>query len=196
MLFREPDPHRTDRCAEPRGSRSEQADIAAIERVRSGDEGAFEELVRRNYDRVWRVTWRIVRHDQHAEDLVQEVFGTALATLPGFRGEPPFKTWLFQITVAQAMTFVNSRRDCRERDRLEPEPSSPPLEHGRDPLPACFETLDCSLRAPISLKLEGLGYGEIAQALGLQVGTVRTRLSLARSALSQCVRRKRAAHDA
>lgn len=188
MHSHEADPHPTTHCAEPRESRSADAkhlDVAAIERALGGDEAAFEELIARHYDRVWRVVWRIVRHDRHAEALVQGVFLDALALLPGFRGKTLFQTWLCEIAMGQAMTFVNSRR-------------GQPLHRERDPLllEACFETLDCSLRAPISLQLEGLGYEEIARILGVPVGTVRSRLSLAREAVSQCVRRKRAVHDA
>lgn len=157
------------------------------ERFRSGDAAEFEELVRTHAEHLWRVIWRIVQDDRQAEVLLQETFAAAQAELGDFRGDVPVSTWLRRIAMRQAAKFVRPRRAPGATVRLDAQGN--PLH-----LPQCLQALDCSLRAMVALQLEGVAYREIAQALERPVGTIRSRLLLARDAVSKCVRRKREAH--
>src|SRR5206468_4249295 len=70
-----------------------------IARARQGDREAFDRLVESHLAHVWAVVWRIVRHREDAEDVVQEVFLAAFQGLPGYRGESRLSTWLHRIAV-------------------------------------------------------------------------------------------------
>jgi DNA-directed RNA polymerase specialized sigma24 family protein len=136
------------------------------------------------------VIWRIVRDDRHAEELARDVFLTARATLSDPGRDPQFSTWLRQIAVSQTLSFVDStrprKRGLQDRNR-QAERAGPLLE-------GCFAALNGSMRAALSLGLEGLGHEEIARTLGLEPRAVRSRLLLAREALNKCLQRKRGTH--
>ncbi len=180
-----------------------------IARAREGDRRAFEELVRLHIQRVWRIVWRILRHEEDTEDVVQEVFMAAHKALPVYRGESSFSTWLHRIAVNRAL---NHRARGAERIRraslpldagtgeeeepeaLQPPSNSPsPLEvlEARElsrRLAACLEELPPAWRAVFVLRVnEDLSYEAIASVMDLAIGTVRSRLSRARLALRRCI---------
>lgn len=192
-------------------ARSAEDDLVA--EARRGDRQAFDRLVEMHTPRIWRVVWRILRHREDAEDVVQDVFLAAHRALPEFRGEARFTTWLQSIAVHQAL---NVRRSAAERarrsslslvsgdaagaegtlreDRLaDPGPGTSPLralEAGelRRRIAACLEQLPGPWRAVLALKEgESLSYQEIADTLKTALGTVRSRISRARDALRRCV---------
>jgi RNA polymerase sigma-70 factor (ECF subfamily) len=96
-----------------------------VARARGGDRDAFGLLVEAHLDRVWNLVWRVLRHQEDTEDVVQEVFLTAWQALPGFRGEARLMTWLQTIAVNRAL---NHRARGAERLRK----ASIPLERSRD----------------------------------------------------------------
>jgi RNA polymerase sigma-70 factor (ECF subfamily) len=183
----------------------------AVERARAGDRVAFEELMEEHLPRVWSVVWRILRHREDTEDVVQEVFLAAHQALSDYRGEALFSTWLHRIAVNRAL---NHRRLAAERLRRaslplsgptgSPDPApearlaAPPgtssplraLESAelRRRLAECLEKLPPIWRAAIALRDgESHSYQEIAAILGTALGTVRSRLARARLALRRCV---------
>lgn len=170
---------------------SNREEAAAVEQALQGDPSGFEWIVRKHYDRLWRAVWRIVRHDQQAEDVVQEVFLAAHAALPISQSKAPLATWLLEIAVGQASALESTRRGALPRQR---QHFASPRTEETIGLERCLATLDRSLRVPLSLRLQGIRYEEIAQVLHLPVATVRSRLFLARDALSKCIRRKTTAH--
>lgn len=177
-----------------------------IDRARLGDRGAFDALMEHSLPRVWAVIWRILRHQQDTEDVVQEVFLAAWRALPAFRGESQFSTWLYKIAVTRAVNHLDrvgerGRRSALSLENMsvgdsagEPRSASPdPLQEleGREllrRLALCLPRLPGSWRAVMSLRDgEGLGYTAIAGILGVPLGTVRSRLARARQALKECI---------
>jgi len=122
--------------AEESAKGAEGVERDLVDRARSGDRRAFERLVSEHLPRVWRVVWRIVRHHDDAEDLVQDVFLAAWQGLGGFRGECAFTTWLHRIAVTRALNHVDrSAEKLRRASRsisttivLIPKPTVSPSE--------------------------------------------------------------------
>jgi RNA polymerase sigma-70 factor (ECF subfamily) len=181
--------------------------------ARRGDRQAFDRLVEMHTPRVWRVVWRILRHREDAEDVVQEVFLAAHGALHEFRGEARFTTWLHSIAVRRALNARRSAAGKASRSALslvagdgvadagtmsegrlaDPAPTASPLralEAGelRRRLAECVQQLPASWRAVLALREgESLSYQEIATILKTALGTVRSRLARARLALRRCV---------
>ena len=72
---------------------------ALIERCIAGDAAAFEPLVEKYRQRVWRLAYQVLHDREEAWDVAQEAFVRAFQSLPSFRGQSAFYTWLFRITV-------------------------------------------------------------------------------------------------
>ena len=119
--------------------RKDDEEAGLLARARAGDRAAFEGLVERHLTQVWRVVWRIVRHTQDAEDVVQETFLTAWRSLGDFREEASLSTWLHRIAVTRALHHVEraSERVRRASRSIDDEESGPSaliaLEGGRTP---------------------------------------------------------------
>ena len=186
---------------------AEDAPDLLVRRAVDGDRAAFEHLMEDALPRVWRVVWRILRHEQDTEDVVQEVFIAAHGALKDFRGEARFSTWLHRIAVNRAL---NHRGRVAERVRRASRPlevageEAPVPAHGAPPAPTplqhlemkelkrrlveCMEKLPPAWRAVVALRDgESRTYQEIAGALGTALGTVRSRLARARLSLRRCV---------
>jgi RNA polymerase sigma-70 factor (ECF subfamily) len=111
------------------GQRAEDPDAAAspapdaeaglVLRAQQGDEAAFARLMDLHLDRVWTLVWRVLRHREDTEDVVQEAFLSAWRSLPGFRREARFSTWLQTIAVSRAL---NHRARGSERVRRASSP--------------------------------------------------------------------------
>jgi RNA polymerase sigma-70 factor, ECF subfamily len=183
-----------------------------VERATGGDREAFDQLVERHLPRVWAVVWRILRHREDTEDVVQEVFLAAYQGLAGFRGEAKFSTWLHRIAVTRALNHLDRKEEKMRRvfqsleeakDRLEVGPgaaaawvqrgSPSPLraleaDELMRRLAACLSGLPAAWRAVLTLRdVDALSYEEIATLAGVALGTVRSRLARARVALRQCI---------
>ena len=87
----------------------DQDDQALIERCRAGDLAAFEPLVEKYRQRVWRLAYHVVRDREEAWDVSQEAFIRAYQSLASFRGQSAFYTWLFRIVVNLATDRVRQR---------------------------------------------------------------------------------------
>jgi len=181
-----------------------EADL--IGRAREGDSSAFDRLVQSHLAAVWRVVWRILRHREDTEDVVQEVFLTAYQALSAYRGECRLSTWLHRIAVNRSLNHLRSRGERLRRasrpleiatemtfagDRLE-EPTPLVALEAKElvkKLSECLEALPAIWRAAVTLRDgEDMSYEEMADVLGVALGTVRSRLARARIALRDCVR--------
>jgi len=192
------------------GKDDDEAGLLA--RARAGDRVAFEGLVERHLSQVWGVVWRIVRHTQDAEDVVQDTFLTAWRSLGDFREEAALSTWLHRIAVTRALHHVEraSERMRRASRSIDDEETGPAaliaLEGGRSRAAAesplrqleskellarlqqCLDKLPPAWRAVLALRdVDALAYDEIARVLEVALGTVRSRLARARLALKECV---------
>jgi len=92
-------------------------------RAQRGDEAAFAQLMDRHLDRVWALVWRVMRHHEDTEDVVQDAFLAAWRALPGFRGDARFSTWLQTIAVSRALNY---RARAAERVRRASAPFAAP----------------------------------------------------------------------
>lgn len=176
-----------------------------IHRAQKNDLAAFEELVLLYQDRVFALAVRLLGNQADAQDLAQEVFIRAYRSLPGFRGEADFGTWLHRIAVN---LWLNGRRRgnvstvsldqplptgegevLREVPTLEGEPESMLMERELgELLQESLDALPKEQKAVLVLReLEGQTYEEIAAVLKCSLGTVRSRLSRARQALRRQV---------
>src|SRR3954466_10347950 len=84
-------------------------DMALVERCRSGDLAAFEELYRAHAGKLFSLACRMVGNPADAEDLLQEIFLSAHRKLEGFRGESALGTWLYRLAMNQILDPVRSR---------------------------------------------------------------------------------------
>jgi RNA polymerase sigma-70 factor (ECF subfamily) len=182
------------------------ADLDAIARCRAGDREAFGEIVERWQDRIFGAALRMVRDAETARDLAQETFVRAYVKLESFEGGAAFGTWLYAICVNQVRGEMRKRSaqkrgDAASLDALRESADVDPADPSDDPearastkeqcarLSAELERLDPEHREVVLLReFEDLSYEEIADVVGVPVGTVRSRLFRAREELRDRMR--------
>lgn len=161
-----------------------------VEGCRAGRREAFDALVARHYDRLYRLAYTMAGPEA-AHDLVQETFLAAVKSFVRFRGDAQLATWLISILRNQHSLYLRGQKKWKlaplegEGDRLAaPEP--PRVER------TVREVLDRVKQLPDGLRLtlvlfyvDGLKYSEIAQAMECPLGTVRSRLFEARERLKK-----------
>jgi RNA polymerase sigma-70 factor (ECF subfamily) len=179
---------------------SPQDEQALIRRCLAGDVEAFEPLVEKYRQRVWRLAYQILHDREEAWDCAQEAFVRAFHSLSSFRGQSAFYTWLFRITVnlatdrhrsrgAQARAFGAERVSEEEWARTMPDPGARPDQAAahteqRERIRKALDALPSKARTIIMLSdIEGLSYREIADVLNCPIGTVMSRLHNARKRL-------------
>ncbi len=161
-----------------------------MQAAHSGDRAALDTLLRRHYDRLYALCRRMTGDDADAADACQEALMAIVRGLPGFDGRSAFGTWAYRVT-------TNSCLDELRRRRRRPEPGLPESSAevpsrldamesstARMDLDRALQSLPADYRAVVVLRdVCGLSYDEIAQALDIPAGTVRSRISRGRSAL-------------
>jgi RNA polymerase sigma-70 factor (ECF subfamily) len=170
-----------------------------LARLRAGDARAFEELVRTHQHRVFGTALRMLGSRAEAEEIAQETFLRAHAALASFRGDAKLSTWLYAIASRLCLNRLASgeRRIAAHGDSVLAHlagGADPGLEVERSELEAALHRAIAELpedrRIVVVLRdLEGLSYEEIAEALGLELGTVRSRLHRARMDLKDKLER-------
>ena len=169
------------------------------DRLRRGDPRAFEQLVIAYQHRVFGVALRMLRNRGEAEEIAQEVFLRVHRAVGDFRGEAKLSTWLYAITSRLCLNRLASgeRRMAREGEesleRLRAD-ADPAAHAERGELEAALQRAITELpeerRVVVVLRdFEGLSYEEIAAALDLPLGTVRSRLHRARTDLKEKLER-------
>jgi RNA polymerase sigma-70 factor (ECF subfamily) len=176
----------------PAVDRSE-ADLLA--KARGGNLFAFEEIVKRYQRRVYATAYRIVRQPDLADDVAQDAFLRAYEALDRFDLARPFGPWICRIAANLAINHVRSP-EAREEGLPEghgetPAPTEDPLtqvlgDEAQSVLECALGRLPAEQRAVFTLRVfDELSYREIADALGIQIGTVMSRLSRARERLRE-----------
>jgi RNA polymerase sigma-70 factor, ECF subfamily len=171
-----------------------------VDRLRQGDPRAFEELVIAYQHRVFGVALRMLGGRAEAEEAAQEVFLRAHRAIADFRGDAKLSTWLYAIASRLCMNRLASgeRRLLREGEETlaripsgHPSPADELERSERDAaLHRAIAELSDERRMVVVLRdLEGLSYEEIASALDLELGTVRSRLHRARMDLKEKLER-------
>ena len=182
--------------SEPREALDAAAEEALVRRAQAGDRDAFRSLYQKYQDRVFATAYRIAGDRETAADLAQEVFVKVFEELPGFRFGSRFSTWLYRVAANHAINKASeTARHARLNERVARErpsmaPAAPPV-HDRfadERVQAALGGLSVKLRVVTVLRyLEGLSYEEIAEALDLSVGTVKSRLFLAHATLKEAL---------
>ena len=165
-----------------------------IERARQGQVDVFNQLVQRHQATVYNVCLRMLGDAQSAEDAAQEAFFAAYRAIRSFRGGS-FRGWLLRIASNQCYDQLRQRQrhptEALADEPLVADPAPGPAESA-----ASFETialLEGAIRqlppdqrlCVVLIDVQGLDYGEAAQAIGANLGTVKSRLSRARAALRE-----------
>ena len=161
-----------------------------VERCRSGDERAFQELVDRYKDLVFALIARTVQDRSRAEDLSQDVFLRVHRGLPYFRGEARLSTWIYRI-VANVCLQDHGRAprtapldEAQNAEALSTADRQFTDLEVRDRLEKAIARLPANYRLLIAAHyLRGVQYEELAEALQLPLGTVKTQLYRAKQQL-------------
>lgn len=167
-------------------------DAALARSAAGGDGSAFEALYRRHAGRVHGVIARLVGYDRaRAEDLTQDAFVRAWQALPAYRYESAFSTWLHRLAVNTALMDLRARRSRVQADEGEDAfdevGTADSAGHGAAlsmDLERAVATLPPRARAVLVLyDVEGWKHEEIAEALGMAVGSSKAQLHRARGLL-------------
>jgi RNA polymerase sigma-70 factor (ECF subfamily) len=177
-------------------------DQVLITRAQQGDRGAFNQLIRKHETRAYQYAFRLTRNAEEASDVVSEAFVRVYNALPNFKGNSAFTTWMYRI-------LTNCFLDIRKKERARPATSyeaavqTPDGEVERqfeDPSQSPHDDAEKSERERtveravgqlpeyqramiVMYHAEMMSYEEIAAALDLPIGTVKSRLNRARLSL-------------
>jgi RNA polymerase sigma-70 factor (ECF subfamily) len=176
---------------------------ALIERCLSGDQAAWDQIVRQHWRKVFNLAYKFVgRHDE-AEDLTQDIFLKIFKALRTFDRRANFQTWLISISRNLCIDHYRSVRKERETMARDVDASDlSPVSRERSPL-SQLEQVDLkqiirqalaelppALRQAVVLRdLQEFSYQEIADQLGLPEGTVKSRINRGRFELARQLRR-------
>ncbi|QYF93684.1 sigma-70 family RNA polymerase sigma factor [Massilia sp. PAMC28688] len=178
---------------------SDSGDVRQLlEQVRQGDKDAFRALMAPYSRKLYLVILRIVKNSSDADDVMQEALLCAYRGLASFRGEAGFSTWLYRIGTNSALSFLAQRRrlqhdasgagyDWRGAALAPPSDDPEQIMVGKQLLAtigSALDTMHPEYRTAIVLReFEGLSYDEIATAMVCPLGTVRSRIANARTAI-------------
>lgn len=162
-----------------------------------GNAAAFGELVRYYEKFVFNVAYSFMSNYDDSFDVAQESFIKAWEKLSTFKGDSAFSTWLYRITANTAKDDLAKRNRDMNREEADentasnqktPEEEAIERENASE-LAEALSSLDDSMREIIVLReLDGLSYAEISKTLGIEEGTVKSRLSRAREKLREILR--------
>lgn len=183
-------------------------DRLLVDRFKAGDQGAFDEMVIRYWDRIFSMVNQLLRNQQDAEEVTQDAFIRAHRGLANFRGDSSFSTWLYQIATNLARNrYWYWWRRKRDRSVSFDAPVAPdssttfaeifPAEvetpedaavtqEFLDRVTAGMEQISEKHREILILRnVQNLSYEEVANILNISVGTVKSRIARARESLRE-----------
>jgi RNA polymerase sigma-70 factor (ECF subfamily) len=171
-------------------------DHRLIRECLDGNPAAFGELVSRHQDRLFNTVVRLVENAEDARDVVQEAFLLAYQSLHAFKGDSLFFTWLYRIAVNTAISMKRKQRVVLRMqpageggaaiDPLDPSEMNRPghaleMAEQERKVHEALAKLSPEHRAVLIMKdMDGMKYEEIAEVMGVPVGTIRSRLHRAR----------------
>lgn len=175
-----------------------------IERAKSGSRDAFEELVKLHEKNVYNLALKLLKNREDALDAAQEAFLKAWISLKSFRGDSKFSAWLYRLTYNTCLDYLRKMKkgeiisltpdDENEKETDVSDAAPTPEEYtvrqetrkavrdGVNALPEEYRQII------IMREFTGLSYSEIAEATGLNEGTVKSRLSRGRQKLAEALR--------
>jgi RNA polymerase sigma-70 factor, ECF subfamily len=189
------------------GANQAVLDALLVERLKQGEEAAYEELLQRFQQPVYNLVYRLLNDPADAPDVVQEVFLKVFRNMEQFRAQSTLKTWIYRIAIHEA---YNQRRwFSRHKQREvgieeESEGSRPWLDSisdaARDPyelvlneerhalIESALREINADFRAAVVLRdLEEMSYDEIAEVMQVSLGTVKSRILRGRDALRRAL---------
>jgi RNA polymerase sigma-70 factor, ECF subfamily len=178
-------------------------DLTLIERFKNGDTSAFEDIVLKYQDKIYNLCRHMLGNAHNAEDAAQDAFLKAFQALPTFRPDASLYTWLYRIAtntcidykrkpVFESLFGGSGEGENLVHDRASDAPSPEKLYQSKQidqALQKSLGRLSPKLRAIIVLKeIEELSYEEIADTLDISMGTVKSRIARARTALQRLMK--------
>ena len=171
-----------------------------VQAARSGDQGAFETLVKANQAMAYQLAYRMTGNPEDAADLTQEVFLSAWRSLSRFQEQSSFGTWIYRMATNASIDFLRREKrrqvlsmtmeeDSEERQAQVPDERYSPhrlleQKEARQAVANALAALSPEHRQVLVLReMEGLSYQEIGRLLDLEEGTVKSRIARARLAL-------------
>lgn len=177
-------------------------DLQLIERVQQGDKSSFDALMRRHKKKAYQYAYRLTQNQDDACDIVADAFVRVNSALKNFRGQSAFGTWLYRIITNCALDFKKKDKSGRNvsieapsysggqeiQRQFEDEGPGPDEIAERNAREVSVQTAlakmpDYQQAMLVMYHVENLSYEEIADALDLPLGTVKSRLNRARLAL-------------
>jgi RNA polymerase sigma-70 factor (ECF subfamily) len=176
------------------------SDSRLVEETRAGSEKAFRGIVERYHAMVFAVVRGILGDRADVEDTMQEVFIKVYKGLGGFRGDAKLSSWIYQIARNEALN--KARKPSAAETPIDdlaiesPEESRPDAEYRRkmerEYLERCLAELDDDFRTALELRYMGeMSYNEIAETMGLPIGTVKTYIHRGKIELKRVMSRRR-----
>ena len=182
---------------------TKEEEARLVQAIRAGDGDAFETLVREHQTRVYNLALRMTGNPEDALDVSQETFLKAWRTLGQFRGDCSLGSWLYRIASNLSIDLLRKakRRQTEKLVSLEdPGEDGRPLElpdvsgdpqllleraEGRQAVLECLDRLPREQKLILVLRdVNGLSYEEIGETMGLELGTVKSRIFRARARLA------------
>lgn len=184
-------------------------DRLLVDRIKAGDEVAFNEMVVKYWDRIYSMVHQLLRNQQDAEEVTQDAFIRAHRGLGNFRGDAAFSTWLYQIatnlarnrywywwrrkrdkTVSFDQPLGDDSDSATLAEIIPSEVESPDdisvTSEFTERVATCMEKLGKKHREILVLRnVQNHSYEEVAEILGISVGTVKSRIARAREALRE-----------
>jgi RNA polymerase sigma-70 factor (ECF subfamily) len=175
-----------------------RTDEDLVREAQAGESTAFDELVRRYTNVVYRILFKILRHEEDTQDALQDTFVSAYRALPRFRQDAKFSTWIYRIATNAALMKARSRKtnlvsldhpsdDSEAKTVWElPDWSATPDEEilsveTRHVMEEAIQSLPAEQRAAFVLHdVQNLSSAETAEAMGITVSAVNSRLHRAR----------------
>ncbi len=186
----------------PASAESEVHEQELVKKARQGDLAAYDQLVQRYQERIYRTLYHMTSNHEDANDLAQEAFIKGFQALKSFKGGSSFYTWVYRIAVNKTLNFLKQRKNRSHMSlndldfNTENNPDLVALVSDKTPrrdaalselqqkLNEAMLTLSETHRLVVTLHdVQGLSHEEIAKIMDSNVGTVRSRLFYARQQL-------------
>lgn len=178
-------------------------DALLVERLRQGEDAAFEELLSQFQDAVYNLVYRLLNHATDAQDVAQEVFLKVFRNLGRFEGKSTLKTWIYRIAINESynhrrwfgrhrkgeVSLMAEEEHSRNLCDVLPDRSRSPFDLASDSetrtlIEDALTRINPVFRAAVILRdLEDLSYDEVAEVLEVSLGTVKSRILRGRDAL-------------
>jgi RNA polymerase sigma-70 factor, ECF subfamily len=171
--------------------RDKQSDADLVREIKRGDARALEEIVKRYSNKVYNLAYHLTRDSAAAEEIMQDVFLTVISKIGTLTNEEYFSTWLYRVTTNAAYGFLRKEKKFSEQtpvDNIDQEiqpsydwsdlPDDVLLsEESKEVLRKSIDALPEAMRTVVIMKdMEGFKNEEIAEALGMSVPAVKSRL--------------------